>query len=354
MKQRCKSEWLGRTAAVLLAISATLAQGDGARADCSQPDFDLLWSYPEDGDGNVPINAQLWMLTSTWSSSTATFTLNGEPLSAAAQSFGGVVIDPGELEPNTHYTLELRIATDSVPSSEQQLARIQFVTESEAAPSVSAPNIGGHTTELGYVTHSCAQVVAAQDCFDTGQDTLLVVLSEDDDALGWVIEPESGGPSAVWPARCGDPSLYGYGDTLLHSCVLVRKIGPGGLLSERARYCPDTGATSDAGMPEPRDAGVPGGGGTGGGVVSPEDAGANGPRDAGVRNDNDMSGGGSAPPDPDSDDVGDEADLDRAADKDDGCSVGARLASDRGQGTTSRVSFLTLLAIALGWRTRRR
>jgi hypothetical protein len=87
---------------------------------------------------------------------------------------------------------------------------------------------------MGYASHACTDVVSAQDCFDTGQDTLLTVQTDAEDALGWVIKLEDHGSSAVWPARCGDPSLFSYGATVLSECLLVRTIGPGGQLSPKA------------------------------------------------------------------------------------------------------------------------
>jgi hypothetical protein len=46
--------WLGR-AAVLLAVTAALVHGGEVRADCVLPDFELLWTYPTDGDLEVPM-----------------------------------------------------------------------------------------------------------------------------------------------------------------------------------------------------------------------------------------------------------------------------------------------------------
>lgn len=238
--------------AALAASTVMLARAGEARADCSQPDFKVLWTYPADGDDRVPLNAQLWVLTSTWSSS-ATITLNGEPLTGSSQSFGGQAIDPGVLEADTDYALELRFGAGAVASGEEEVVTIDFHTGTEAAPAANAPRALDHTTAMGFGSHACGEVISAQDCFDTGQDTLLTVLTEDDDAIGWVIEVEGGYGGAVWPARCGGPSVYGYGPTLLQACALIRTIGPGGLLSEATRYCLDDSMTTDAAVPEPRD-----------------------------------------------------------------------------------------------------
>lgn len=245
MAYRSDRSWLGYPVAAL-AFIALLAHGEAAHASCTAAGVEVLWAYPVDGDVDVPVNAQLWVLTSGWRSSDM-ITLNGEPVAGVMQSFGGQMIDPGLLEADTDYVLELRFP---VGSTDEQVITIAFHTASEPADAVSAPQTTGHTSATGhYESHACADVISAQDCFDTGQNTLLTVLTEDDDALGWVIKQERGA-AAVWPARCGDPSLYSYADSVLDGCLLVRKIGPGGLLSEATRYC-DSGVN-----------GMNGGGGT--------------------------------------------------------------------------------------------
>jgi len=50
-------------AALFAAISIQPAV---ASARCKVPPLELLWSYPANGDANVPTNAQLWTLSSAW------------------------------------------------------------------------------------------------------------------------------------------------------------------------------------------------------------------------------------------------------------------------------------------------
>jgi hypothetical protein len=337
MAYQSDRSWLGYTLAAF-AFIALLVHGDVARASCSSPAFEVLWAYPADGDVDVPVNAQLWLLTSSWSSSEM-ITLNGEPVIGTMQSFGSQVIDPGLLQADTDYVLELRFF---VGSTDERVVTIAFHTASEPAEAVSASQAVGHTSATGsYEGHPCEEVVSAQDCFDTGQDTLLTVSTEDDDALGWVIELEGRGTRAVWPARCGDPSLYSYADSVLHGCLLVRKIGPGGLLSEATQYCPEGHIPSDAAVPEPRDdASVPVGQ-TDGGVVNPLDSGMTF-----------MNGGGGTEemtPPPRSDGTaavgGGDDEPSATAQSDSGCSVTSQLGPHRAQRTLPLACLLGLLAI---------
>jgi hypothetical protein len=263
-----------------------------AHASCTSPALEVLWAYPADGDVDVPVNAQLWVLTSSWRSSEM-ITLNGEPVTGGMQSSGSQVIDPGLLEADTDYVLELRFF---VGSADEQVVTIAFHTAGEPAEAASASQTIGHTRATGrYDNHACADVISAQGCFDTGQNTLITVLTDDDDALGWVIEFEERGWSAVWPARCGDPSLYSYADNMFLRCLLVQKIGPGGLLSEATKYCVDQ---KDGGFVNPLDSGMTG-----------------------------MNGGGTAQ-------------------SDSGCSVTTQLGQGRAQRPQSLMSLLGLLALA--------
>lgn len=336
MVNRSKGSWLEPMTAAC-AIAATLMHGD-ARADCIAPPFELLWMYPADGDTEVPVNAHFWVLTTAWGSE-ATYTLNSEPLTGAPQSYRGQVIDPGPLEPDTDYLLELRFDSAGVSVT------IDFHTQTAEAAAASAPEALGHTTAMQYRDHACADVISAQDCFDTGQDTLLTVQTQaDDDALGWLIKREGRELGAVWPSRCGDPSLYDHSASLLQECVLVSKIGAGGLLSEPTQYCPAEHAMSDAAVPEPQeDASVP---------VDREDAGTVHPLDAGTHGEGDPdasplepetsgtggAGGGDA--------EGDEA-AGNAAPSDRGCSVTSPRGTRQTRSVTSLVWLLGVLAIAL-------
>ncbi len=53
--------WDRSTLGVPHALGVTVVYGH-----TPTPDFEVLWTYPEDGDQGVPRNAQLWVLTSQW------------------------------------------------------------------------------------------------------------------------------------------------------------------------------------------------------------------------------------------------------------------------------------------------
>jgi hypothetical protein len=102
-----------------------------------------------------------------------------------------------------------------------------------ATPSITRD---AHIASVGRASHACGDVISAQDCFDTGQDTLIEFeVAPNDEAIAWLVQSASGS-STSGPLDCGKPALFTYGDRVL-GCVDIQAVGKGGALSEKTQHC---------------------------------------------------------------------------------------------------------------------
>ncbi|MET0388218.1 MAG: hypothetical protein ABW321_19755, partial [Polyangiales bacterium] len=207
-----------------------------AQASCAGPPITLLWSYPEDGATNVPTNAVLLGVVQGWASMPGA-TLNGTKIEVQGSlGFGGFQLEPGALTPDTDYELVLDFSMYAQPGQTRPRVELKFRTGTgPAMKPAAAPRIVAHeTSREPWRDHPCADIIQAQDCFDTGQSVLVSVEpAPETDAQAWVL---SGDSTALWPARCGDPALYVH-DSREPICVTLQRVGIGGLLSEPTEYC---------------------------------------------------------------------------------------------------------------------
>jgi hypothetical protein len=226
--------WMGL---VLVAVSSRLAE---ARADCDIPEFALLWSYPADGASDVPINTALWFLTSQWGIEPRV-TFQGKPL---ALERGGVAsahrAAPGALLPNQRYRIE--VAPPARDASSHRYV-IEFTTAAGPAALPEEPEVRGFEWSNKDAS-GCSEVVRSQDCFDTGQDAYVrLKLTEPPGTVAWLVV---GGPSTLWPQRCGYPTLFVHGPLSPRRCFKVRALGAGGLPSDELDTCMDEPSTDES------------------------------------------------------------------------------------------------------------
>lgn len=198
--------------------------------------FALLWSYPEPGAENVPIAASFWLLTG---GAQPTVTLNGKTLDLLdTGTFSAYRVEPELLEPHRQYTLVLDFPAAAAVPGIQARKEIAFTTGADTVSgSLAAPLVKADESHVGPTSDSaCPEVTNAQDCFDTGQSTLLSFdVEQPESALGWLLTNSYKGSSSVWPARCGRPSVYVRAPNT--DCYQVQWIGPGGQLSPAAQHC---------------------------------------------------------------------------------------------------------------------
>src|SRR5690348_4039287 len=122
-----RAPWCHRVGlGLLISLLAVCARVQPAAADCLLPPLELLWTYPADGEQDVPLDATFWALASQGSQTpSVSATLNGQPLSGlAAKSdlrlgqsafqIWPLTADMARtLAPDTAYTLRLLYVADS-------------------------------------------------------------------------------------------------------------------------------------------------------------------------------------------------------------------------------------------------
>jgi len=260
----------------LRALAALAAAGalvpSPAKASCTEPKPELVWSYPRDGEADVPTNITIWLLLSNWHRPGKVY-LDGKELPVNGFGFGYRPLEP--LAPSSAHEVTFQAST---PGTEPAvMLSLKFTTaagdtelEPPMVPMVSAVS----ATQSRPLSNVCQAVVHAMDCFDTGQDTHLVFQTEARPFL-WIIErvPMLVGESPVfslWPSECDLPEIFAPGSAARacgHQYRLHAMEGTG-LRAMSAPFCPSDlikAAPGDDGgaPPAPADAGV-----------TPDDAGA--------------------------------------------------------------------------------
>ena len=223
-------KWLLNAAIVL---SACFALAPPAGASCAQPEIYRLWSYPAPGATDVPINAELWVLTSGWTAPHLA-TLDGREVEVSAVSAGGIHITPGPLEPDHAYTLRLEYASAGFP--DPTVIEIAFTTAGSDLLATASDAIALQISARPGTPRDqiCSSEIAAQDCFDQGQNTLVHLTVAARNPEAWLVE--GGGVQVLWPDSCGTPALFTH-PPVEGECYEVRAIAVGGLPSEPTRRC---------------------------------------------------------------------------------------------------------------------
>lgn len=189
LKNITSSGAFGLKPAVCLIVASCLARAGVARANCVEPPPVLLWSYPADGDTEVPTNVDLLVTGSPYGAPA----LNGAPLTRLSSG----VYDLGELAPHTAYEVRW------------DAAAIVFTTGAgpgqEPAPSVSSDVEVMRNPEL---EARCA-LIDPQGCFDTGPPTR-VRFDAGPAPVAWLVDVLSCDgfrSQMIWPSACGVPTL---------------------------------------------------------------------------------------------------------------------------------------------------
>ena len=247
-----------------------------ARASCVEPTPTVVWSYPKDGDTEVPTNITLWLLLSNWHRPGKVL-LDGKELPVNGFGFGYRPLEP--LAPSSPHELAFQAST---PGTEPAVnLTIRFTTgsgETEREPPMTPMVTAVSALGSRPLSNLCQGVVHAMDCFDQAQDTHLVFDTAARPFL-WIIEqvPNQMGESPVftlWPGECELPELFVTGNAARvcgHQYRLHAMEGTG-LRAMSAPFCPAdlvrAAPGEDGGLPPAPD----------GGGVAPADAGASGPR----------------------------------------------------------------------------
>jgi MYXO-CTERM domain-containing protein len=190
----------------------------------------VVWSSPAAGSVDVPVDADLLILTESIDLATAELSIVGDGLIEMPLEPGSAL--PGhyalpELEPNQAHTIAIR------PAFESALITFEFTTgERRHSPSegaLSLESVSVDYYERGVVEPGlCTDVLFRDSCFDTGVPPLQTFevdfgLEPPGEHSLWAIETVYGAEAAAlpeaarvrltpWPAACGAPRQWGSAD----------------------------------------------------------------------------------------------------------------------------------------------
>jgi hypothetical protein len=187
-----------------IVIAVAAAAPREAWASCVAPEPRIVWSYPADGETEVPLNARIFIVTNVLSPQIVT--INGDPLVLEPDKVGY----GAKLAPNTDYIVTLEPSSPFPP----KLLTFKFTTGATAvAPEIpSVPGVSRITAKHERAfTPQCQAAWEAMDCFDTGQDTHLVFETPARPLLFMVqsLGPPRSIPWPIaWPGVCGDPEVF--------------------------------------------------------------------------------------------------------------------------------------------------
>lgn len=243
MQLHLNSSSFGRLVIAGATLGATLLSlAPAVHANCALPEGKIVWSYPAEGETDVPVNADITLLMSNWRRP-ASIELNGETVTGGEQGR----YDPGTLEPNTAYTVSVVAEGDGLTA--EVTLELHFTTGTDAvdaspvAPVVT--QVASEDSALDFTGEPCPAALAAQDCFDTGQDSLTRLTVSGDEAVAWIVHALPGGEEPgpefgyeLWPAECGSPTLVGH-DTRGGGagCYFVTAVDAAGQQARSERFC---------------------------------------------------------------------------------------------------------------------
>jgi len=267
-----------------LAAAAVVALAVGwegpLQAACQPSPVSLVWSYPKEGQTEVPTNATFWFLLSNALTPEVVF-IDDAPLRPNPFGFGFEPAQP--LAPNSAHVISFLATPEDVEPPVQLTVR--FTTgagpleeESPEAPFVTVVS----ASSMRALTPRCQAVVQAMGCFDAGQNTHVVFATAGRPLL-WMIERV---PAAMdelatftlWPGDCGPPEVFA-GEDIKSACAhhyRLHAISAAGLRVEGKPICPNellgprpgesdggtdptndpngsVGGEADAGMTDPTD-----------------------------------------------------------------------------------------------------
>jgi hypothetical protein len=210
---------------ILIGVSSLW--GAVARASCAAPEPKIVWSYPADGDTDIPTNAHIFVLTSLGAASSAQpILVNGQ---AASQASDGTYGLAPVMQPFTDYVITVPIAT---PTGTTTGLTFGFKTGSGAIDGPVQPSpfkVDRVVTRTGMPTLSpaCQDAVAAMDCFDTGQNTTVTFETQMRSTVFFVV-PVTGSNipwTMTWPGTCGSPEIFTNGCTGTYRIYAVNFAG---------------------------------------------------------------------------------------------------------------------------------
>jgi hypothetical protein len=232
-----------RALSVLLPM---LVLGSSGRADakCLSVPSTLLWSYPADGQQDVPLDATLRLFVRNSLPPAAQVTLDGVQL--VLSESGGYPL--GELEPSTDYEVHVTSA-DGQPLSGTIDFSLAFHTGTERSKNLAAsPRVTDSIVDIDEpaLTPPCAQTFDAHGCHDVPAWLRRIELQPDPDAVAWLLTLPPGPSGArnesetwqdLWPVECST-LLVDLQQSDADTCYKIAALSANGDVSEPTLYCP--------------------------------------------------------------------------------------------------------------------
>ena len=198
------------TAGAALATAAHTAAPDRAQASCVAPKPSVIWSFPAQGATDVPIDADLIMVTQGILEGVRV-RLDGEQVAAASMVPGHY--DLGELEASSKHEIVID-GVDSLDGNKAFALKLTFTTGSARAAGsgperVAIVSASGRAVEPDGAA-VCTSALYANTCFDTGTP-LLESFETGAMAVAWAVERvKTTSWMTVYPGECGQPRALDY------------------------------------------------------------------------------------------------------------------------------------------------
>lgn len=201
-----------------------------SRADCGEPTPQLVWSFPADGDVDVPTNSDVFLL----GDGIAGVTLDGLVL-PVANGLGALLGDPGDLGADSDHELVVSFVFDVAADLQPAPVVIAFRT----GGALAAPPVTPTVERIVALTPRdldplCRAVVNVGKCYDGPQDTDVVL--ETGDAFAFAVRGPLTG--LFWPGECGDPQVF-LRPLFVGDCFSVMAIAQDGTSTAAAERCVD-------------------------------------------------------------------------------------------------------------------
>jgi hypothetical protein len=227
-----------------IAAGALLSVSPEAHANCSIPPASIVWSSPAEGAVDVPIDADLLLVTESVYLPIAQITLVGEGTERVLEAGSALPnhFDLGELAADRAYTVVIEQGNEQGTSS----VELHFTTGQRRAPSVEGEvllrSVSRHLSSESPAPEFCNAVLYADTCYDTGLPGLYAFdVDANPSPVGaeslWMMhltfrDPEPGVDYGLefkpWPAACGIPIAYS-GDPFQYE-YRIYNIGEGGVV----------------------------------------------------------------------------------------------------------------------------
>ena len=214
---------LGRWGLLSTLVVIPFLRGASARASCAESAPKIVWSYPADGDIDIPTNAHIFVLTSLGATTPdQQILVNGQPAAEAADGTFGLA---PAMQPNTAYVVTVPLAPSSGSTGALTFGFTTGVGATDGPIQLSPFTVDRVVTSKGAPSLSpmCQDVVAAMDCFDTGQDTTVTFETQMRPAVFFVV-PGDGASipwTMTWPGTCGSPEIFTRGCTGMYRIFAV-------------------------------------------------------------------------------------------------------------------------------------